>query len=265
MRKIFFLSLIFYSFISCQYIEDRLSEEESVEKEYAPLFLGLSHKMTEIEFRDEITNLNSLGKLSEDKFYIPIKDDNLYFKVHRTKNSIRLSYSVLSSVSPKNISYELSEKYISANYKQVSDLIEIFDSKYKEGKYTLPTNINLTNYGLNKTYYRVYQDSSKTVLFGYDINETVYPSPRELEEEISNASFLDNMARHSNNVDEDENCYFGFIILIDYFYKEDFNKLLKKMKSDSIVNVKKHAEILEKRIKIRRKVEENKTKNLNEL
>ena len=63
MRKIFVLSLFIFSFISCKNTESKESPEKIIKQEYRPLFISLSPKMTDNEFKEEISNLNDEKKL----------------------------------------------------------------------------------------------------------------------------------------------------------------------------------------------------------
>ncbi|MFV5697119.1 hypothetical protein ACM55H_02005 [Flavobacterium sp. ZT3R17] len=265
MRKTLVIMLIIFGFTNCKN-EIKNTDENLIKKNHTPVFLSLSPSMSDKEFTNEIINLNDARKLNEGKFEIKTEENYFYFSVGKTKNTIRLSYSVISTISAKNISYELSDKYIEQDKKTVHQFIEIFESNYNGQKYKLPTNIDLTKYGLNKEHYNVYQDASKTVLFGYDIDEVRYPSPSELEIVIRNESFLDGLARESQTEDQrNRPCYFGYVILIDYYYNEDFEKLYKKIQSDSINSVQGELEKGKKEIERKKKLENNIRNNLKEL
>ena len=134
---------------------------------------------------------------------------------------------------------------------KTSEIIRIFEDKYGRSEIKLPNEASLSGYEMNKMHYNIYQDSSKTVLVGYDIYGTRNPTPSS--EEL----FVDS----ANNINTNEkDIPYGFSITIDYYYNEDFDKLLKKIHSDTQIN-KQKMQIKIKEDTEKRKRDEDKLKN----
>ena len=259
MSKIILAILVSLAFVSCRKSnEDAINHNQQIAPakakniiNHSPLFLGLSPNMTEYEFSKEIDKLDSQSKLSGDRFIIPVNKEDFYFEVKKTENTIRLSYSDQTTKAIENVSYKISDDYLKHYENSVNDFLKIFDSKYDGKNMIMPTNVYLLNYGLKNVNYRIFQDSSKTVLIGYKINGLRYPSPSEQEYENSKKSkkipdsSLENIGDFINTGKEHSNFVsFGLEVDVDYYYNEEFNKLFQRIKSDS--NLEKKNEIIKK-------------------
>lgn len=250
--------------------ENKINPSEAKKvKKHNSLFLGLNPYMTEYDFSTEISNLNSQNKLNNGRFIIPVNNQDYYFDVKKTINTIRLTYSDQTSKSVHNLSYRISDEHLQLYENKINDLLKIFNSKYNGEEKVIPTEVNLSYYGLRKEHYRIFQDSSKTVLIGYTINGYRCPSPSEQAYENSKKKKektpdhpLENIGKFIDRENQSSNfVIFGLEVDIDYYYNDEFNKLFQKIIYDN--EVKKKSEIINKQKEIeRKKVSEN---NLNEL
>ncbi len=245
MKKIFLIILITYSFTNCKNISEELKvienlNEENKTENHSPLFLGLTPSMSDYKFSEEIKNLNKINKLDNGRFIIPIKNEEFYFEVQKTKNTIRLNCKNQDSIAIENLSYQISEEYLEKYNREINNIIEVFDKKYNGQKLIMPTNISLLNYGLQNDYYKIFQDSSKTVLIGYKKIGYKHPSPSERKAEdnkIKKKNPYDPLESIGEIIDGQKDSsnfvVFGFEMDIDYYYNKEFNKIFKAIQIES--------------------------------
>lgn len=231
------------------------SDEKLVKQEYSPLFLSLSPKMTDNEFQDEINHLNDEKKLDLGYFIIPVRDKRYKFFVYKTEKTIRLNYYEDKSLTINDFDVNIADEYIRDAETKTSEIIQIFEDKYGRPKIKFPLVASLSDYDISK-YNNIYQDSSKTVLVGYNIFGTRDPTPNP--EEL----FVDS-ANNINTYEKD--IPYGFSITIDYYYNEDFEKLLKKIHLDTEINEQKRQMKFKEDAEKRKKDEDDLKNNLNNL
>ena len=225
------------------------TKNQTFETELKPIFIGLSPKMSDEAFDSEINKLNTENKLVNNKFPLKLDEEFISFDIFKKINSITLVYSTQESKSFENISYQISDRYLKKYNHKKEELFKIFDSKYKIHKIQIPKNINLTNYGLQKDSYRLYQDDEKSILLGYTIIGERYPSKQkfEYEKQINNKKTdehpLENLGKF---ISSESNNYavFGIEIEINYFHNDKMESLLMNMlkESNTIKKLKKESE-----------------------
>ncbi len=206
---------------------------EQNDKEFKAIFIGLSPKMTDEVFLNEIEKLNSNGKLENSKFVLYVNNETLYFEIQKLSNSIRLNYSDIQSKYIPNLSYEKSDKYLNEINIKKDNLIKIFQSKYKSNIIEIPTDLNLDKYGLEMEKYLLFRDTDKSVLLGYTVLGSRVPSPSEREEyynKLVEENPDDPLAAVGRFVKSDiEYVDFGLEIEINYYHNEDLNSLLENL------------------------------------
>ena len=253
MRKIFFLSLLIFSFISCK---NKESTENIIREEHQPLFIGLSPKMTDNEFEEEISNLNHEKKLDSGDFIIPINNKTYKFKVSKTGKTVRLLCTEYHTMYVKNFDINIAEERISDAETIISEIIKIFEEKYGDSKIRFPVGAPFLDYKMNSEYYNIYQDSYKTVLMGYDIYDTRDPTPSSEERFADVAVDGENSKREIDH---------GFRVIIDYYYNEDFDKLFKSIELKTKNNDQKWENKLKRDAENRKRDADNLKNNLKKL
>lgn len=268
MLKNCILSTIILLLVNCKDFNSENNDENSIrntttqtfETDFKPIFIGLSPKMSDEAFDLGIDKLNTENKLVNNKFPLKFGEELISFDIFKKDNSITLAYSTQESKTFENISYQISDKYLKKYNHKKEVLFKIFDSKYKLHKIQIPNNINLTNYGLQKNSYKLYQDDEKSILVGYTIIGERYPSQQELEYEkqISKKNTdehpLENLGEFtspkSNNY-----AVFGIEMEINYFHNDKMENLLMYMlkESNTINNLKKESEKKESETEINAK------------
>ena len=246
MIKNYLILLICLFFINCKNKENEINTNinnevlnKSVETEFKPIFIGLSPKMSDEAFSNEIDKLNKEHKLIDSKFPLTIGNDDYLFDLQKINNSIRLKYSTQETKSFENVNYQISDKYLEIYNLKKDNLLKVFNSKYKLNDYQIPTNINLDSYNLKKEHYKLYKDNDKSILVGYSIIGDRYPSQKEREiikqkknEKISDNP-LENIGDHISNHETSNYAVFGIEIEINYYHKEEIDNILNEIKNES--------------------------------
>jgi hypothetical protein len=256
MRKIFFLSLFIFSFISCKNTESKESPEKIIKQEYLPLFISLSPKMTDNEFKEEISNLNDEKKLDFGDFVIPVNDKTYKFKVNKNRNYIQLFYHEEKKILIDDFDRSIADEYIRDAEMKTRDINKVFEDKYGIPKIKFPADVSLSDCKWCSMYSNIYQDSSKTVLVCYDIYGTRDPK-----------IVVSSLFRTDGNDEyvEGEDVYFGFGISIYYYYNEDFDSFFRKVISDTKSKEIDRLRKIEKTLEERKKAKENLRNNLKSL
>lgn len=241
------LILLFFSLLSCEKIISKKTNDnisvKTIEKKVnsqniVPIFIGLSPNMSDEVFDEKIKKLNEDGKLVDGEFVITVKNKNYPFQVLKTNNSIRLKYSTQETKAFENVSYAISENYLSIYKNKKNDIIEIFDLKYKLNKTQIPTNIYLPIYHLEKENYKLYKDQLKSILVGYTMIGGIYPSleEREIEKRKKEEKVSDDpLANIGDFIRSEKSNYaqFGMEIEINYYENTEMERILKKMLDES--------------------------------
>jgi hypothetical protein len=263
---LFFLLFI----ISCEKFTSNKDEITKVE-ESKSVFLDFSPDMNLESFEKLKNEYNNNGILKYGGLEIPILSKNYIFKVIKKENSICLTYLNIAEeeIKVKNLPY-LSRLYHKKNEKIIDELIMIYSKKYNEKNVIFPnTNkINgtvynniirkeyeekeifrtLSNYNLNQSCYKIFDDSTKIIVLGYQIEGNIEDiigfelSDRNIltAKEVEKSPLLNSTTDTDiNKVLNSKDLYrYGIAVEIDYFLKKDFDDLITKMKNDSITSRK---------------------------
>lgn len=251
---------------SCNKFSEKKDEIIEVQKN-EPVFLNFSSNMSSESFEKLKNKYNNNGNLKYGGLEIPILSKNYIFKVIKKENSICLTYSnvVEEEIKGRMLPY-LSRLYHTKNKKIIDELIRIYSKKYNEKNVIFPnTNkINgivynniireeyeekkifrtLSDYNLNQSCYKIFNDSTKIIVLGYEIEGNIEDIiGYELDDrniltskELEKSPLLSSETESTNNFLNSKGPYkHGITVEIDYYLKKDFDILIAKMKNDSII------------------------------
>lgn len=288
------LLILIVLLLSCN---NKESTKENVNnKQTIPIFLSLSPEMDEIEFKNELVKLNESQELNNNRFEIKIKNKIIDFSVSKGHNDIALNYN--QSNTYYDLDYKSSKEILEKLKNIKNDIIQIYDSKYKQINNTpLPLSTfpingeifnnfsnyesvdgvemkNLSDYGFEKQYYNFFKDSIKTIAIGYNLIGEVAYSTEELKEmankksERKSSNALKNALkdtqryaeRELNGLDRNSTQKYSLELEIRYFSNSEFNKLSKQIINDSIRFDKAMQDYITRKKKDIEKTENNKNK-----
>jgi hypothetical protein len=212
--------------------------KELKEDETKPIFLGLSPKMKNDVFLEEIEKLNNNGKLENGNFILPLNNKNLEFKLQKTNNSIKLVCTHFKSKYREYLCYQESDKYLNEFNNKAQNLIDLFKKKYKSNPIKIPNDFKqpLYKYDLRKDNYLLFKDTVKSVLIGYSIIGYRVPSPseRKAEYEKLKSDNPDNpiIGIEINSIESSKFVDFGLEIEINYYYNDELELILQSINKE---------------------------------
>lgn len=199
---------------------------------YKPIFLNLSPRMTDSIFESKLKVNKEINRKNE--FLLPIgsKDENVGFKISKKDNRILLTYEFSTSIRLEMLDENLSRHWSEENSNVINNFINLFEQRYRPistdsfpyepNEYGTFNNRsgnifygvkekNLHDYGFKKNSYKIFQDSTKTILIGYQ-SKTPYPK--------ENFSFERPMSTAAVSLE------------INYMHNSDFSKLKSQISHD---------------------------------
>lgn len=275
--KYFSLIILLFFFSSCR-DNTKSREGKSISKKeiYEPVFLNFSPKMNESEFQFE---LNS-EKLTHKQFVVELNEKTLAFNIVKMENRIVLHFSNVTDYDIDEINFDASLQKLLDNDNLINTLIEVFKEKYNqpitmESMELLKNSDELLNFqtydgtifrkipqlNLSRDQYVFFQDSSKTIMIGYDKLGRALPN---LSKELGNSStvfeieptnefnnykqrFLERNKDYDFRIGQILNgSYssqkFGLEIELNYLTNEDFDKVKNKIEKVTQTIDKEHKE-----------------------
>lgn len=289
-RKTIYLILIILS-CSCnekKYVKNSNQSTDTIvnlEKHVTPIFLGLSPHMSSEVFNKTLLSKEKEGFLINNIFKINIRGKEYGFNLSQINNYISLQYNGINEISFDNLNSEKSENLITVSKNSLQALIAEYELKYdllsqplplpfKENKnheYSISSiwqngkcEFSPSIYGLRYNHYKIFKDSIKTILIGYETFGKIIPSDKEIktridyskitkipEEYFSKSGSISEQLRNRQKISGYGNFdkaslelairennpelnfqKFGFVVDILYFHNEDFDNILKQIKKD---------------------------------
>lgn len=201
---------------------------------YEPIFLNLSPRMTDSIFESKLKVNQEINKKKE--FLLPIgsKDENIGFKVSKKDKRILLTYEFSTKIRLEMLDKNLSRHWSEKNSNLINNFINLFEKRYKpiltdsfpyrpseNGTFNHRSGSiiygvkekSLYDYGFKKNSYKIFQDSTKTILIGY---QSTTPYPKE------NFSFERPMSTAAVSLE------------INYMHNSDFSDLKNQIIYDKI-------------------------------
>lgn len=236
---IFIISIIL---LSCNNNNSKTTINKNKNIKYQPIFLNLSPKMSDSVFNSELRKNIEINE--DEEFLLPINtnsnndknddfsenNNNIKFKVSKENKRIKLSYEYTTDIRIEFLDDYTSNYWFDKNTNLIKNFIYIFEQKYKyinqdnfpfkpnkENVYEPSLGMEvfgvkqkkLNDYGFEKQNYRIFQDSVKTILIGYE-SQIPYPKKEKysLEHPMNTAAIS---------------------LEINYMHNSDFNDLKKKI------------------------------------
>lgn len=232
-----FVILLTFLLIACQKSENKKIPDSENQKttltKQKPLFLSLFPEMSNIDFKNQIKKLNSQGILTESKFPMIINNNEYNFEILKKPNSIVLYYD--DYINDKNSSDDYvvikkHEKYGKLFNSKINEILSLFDKKYSLYEFQIPENLDLRELNLSSEDYRIYNDNDKFIIIGY--SNITFASPKDIEEMfgIKPNEEKTGMGKAYDQMASREDLKFDLEININYYRKEEFLVILKKIK-----------------------------------
>jgi len=243
-------------------------DQKTISKQ--PVFLSFSPTMTENEFDNEYKRLSENETIQDGFFQIEINKVRLNFFINKNDESIKLKcYTDGEFKQLKDLIMEF-QNNLTKKYKSHENLIlpsfSYYDSienlyYYNDGVFNVKPGIKIKefkDFGFYNQNYKVFSDSTTSLLLGYTIEEI----------DLDRRGLLENFGRFIDTKDKDGNRInkkwqprkiepYTLTIVLDYFYKEQFEDLISKIKAD-------YYQSIQKQIQEQKNEKEKLQNNLNE-